>query len=49
MEEKSANRQRGFTLVELLVCTLLTSIIMVAIYSVYRVQAHSVKLQEGRA
>lgn len=40
--------QAGFTLVELLVSMLLTSIIMLAIYSVYRVQTHSAKVQENR-
>ena len=39
---------KGFTIVELLVSILLTSIIMVAIYSVYRVQTHSAKVQENR-
>src|SRR3990167_6466064 len=38
----------GFTIVELLVSILLTSIIMGAIYSVYRVQTHSAKAQENR-
>ena len=40
--------QEGFTLVELLISILLTSIIMGAIYSVYRVQTHSAKVQEMR-
>lgn len=40
--------QAGFTLVELLISVLLTSIIMGAIYSVYRVQTHSAKVQEMR-
>lgn len=44
----SRTSQAGFTLVELLVSILLTSIIMGAIYSVYRVQTHSVKAQENR-
>ena len=35
-------------MVELLVSLLLTSIIMTAVYSVYRVQTHSAKLQESR-
>lgn len=38
----------GFTIVEFLVAILLTSIIMGAIYGVYRVQTHSVKVQESR-
>ncbi len=38
----------GFTIVELLVSILLTSIIMTAVYSVYRVQTHSAKVQESR-
>lgn len=44
----TVERQKGFTLVELLVSILLTSIIMGAIYSVYRVQTHSAKAQENR-
>ena len=44
----SMKREKGFTLVELLVSILLTSIIMGAIYSVYRVQTHSAKVQESR-
>lgn len=39
---------KGFTIIELLVSVLLTSIIMGAIYSVYRVQTHSAKVQENR-
>lgn len=35
-------------MIELLVSVLLTSIIMLAIYSVYRVQTHSAKVQENR-
>ena len=35
-------------MVELLVSLLLTSIIMTAVYSVYRVQTHSAKVQENR-
>jgi len=38
--------ETGFSLVELLVSILMTSIVMLAIYGVYRVQTHSVKLQE---
>ncbi len=38
----------GFTLFELLVSMLLTSIIMAAAYSVFRVQTHTVKVQENR-
>lgn len=40
--------KKGFTIIELLVSILLTSIIMGAIYSVYRVQTHSAKVQENR-
>jgi prepilin-type N-terminal cleavage/methylation domain-containing protein len=40
--------QSGFTIVELMVSILLTAIIMGAIYSVYRVQTHSAKVQESR-
>lgn len=40
--------KKGFTIIELLVSVLLTSIIMGAIYSVYRVQTHSAKVQENR-
>ncbi|MBI2089110.1 MAG: prepilin-type N-terminal cleavage/methylation domain-containing protein [Deltaproteobacteria bacterium] len=38
----------GFTLVEMLVSILITSLIVVAIYSIFRVQTHSVKIQENR-
>jgi prepilin-type N-terminal cleavage/methylation domain-containing protein len=38
----------GFTLVELLVSLLLTSIILGAVYSVYRMQSHTLKIQENR-
>jgi prepilin-type N-terminal cleavage/methylation domain-containing protein len=48
MEKKRADKQAGFTLVELLVSVLLTSFIMGAVYSVYRVQMHSGKVQENR-
>ncbi len=40
--------ETGFTIVELLVSILLTFIIMGAVYSVYRVQTHSAKVQENR-
>lgn len=39
---------KGFTLVEMLVSILITSLIVVAIYSIFRVQTHSVKVQENR-
>lgn len=45
MAVKSKN---GFTIVELLVSILLTFLVMGAVYSVYRVQTHSAKLQENR-
>ncbi len=48
VEKERAERQRGFTLVELLVSMLLTFIVMGAIYSVFRVQTHTVKAQENR-
>lgn len=44
----AAMNKKGFTIVELLVSILLTSIIMGAVYSVYRVQTHSAKIQENR-
>ena len=43
-----AKTEEGFTLIEFLVSILLTSIIMAAIYSVYRLQTHTVKAQESR-
>lgn len=48
MPKMAAMNKKGFTIVELLVSILLTSIIMLAIYSVYRVQTHSAKVQENR-
>ncbi len=48
MPKMAAMNKKGFTIVELLVSILLTSIIMGAIYSVYRVQTHSAKVQENR-
>lgn len=48
VEKKRAKRQEGFTLVELLVSMFLTLSVMAAIYSVFRVQTHSVKVQENR-
>jgi Tfp pilus assembly protein PilW len=44
----SQRKVRGFTLVELLVSMLFTFILLSVIYSVYRVQAHAVKIQEKR-
>ena len=38
----------GFTLAELLVSMLLSSIIMGGVYSVYRMQSHTMKIQEKR-
>jgi type IV pilus assembly protein PilW len=38
----------GFTLAELLVSILLSSIIMGGVYSVYRMQSHTMKIQEKR-
>lgn len=46
--KRAVKSERGFTIVELLVSILLTAIIMGAIYSVYRVQTHSAKVQESR-
>jgi len=40
--------QAGFTMPELLISALLASTVMAAFYSVYRVQIHTVKLQENR-
>jgi prepilin-type N-terminal cleavage/methylation domain-containing protein len=48
MEKKRTKRQAGFTLVELLVSLVLSSVIMLATYSVYRVQMHTGKVQENR-
>ncbi len=47
-EFKTLSAEAGFTLTELLVATLLTTGVMGAMYHVYRIQTHSVKLQEGR-
>ncbi len=41
-------QQQGFTMVELLVSMVLTFMLLGAIYSVYRVQAHTMKVQEKR-
>lgn len=40
--------QEGISLIELLVTILLSSVVMGAIYSVYRVQTRSLKVQENR-
>ncbi len=40
--------QKGFTLAELLIAASLSLIVLGAVYSVYRVQAHTVKVQEFR-
>jgi prepilin-type N-terminal cleavage/methylation domain-containing protein len=42
------NDQKGFTMAELLVAAGLSLVVMGAVYSVYRVQAHTVKVQEFR-
>ncbi|HWP58738.1 MAG TPA: hypothetical protein VNL14_12680 [Candidatus Acidoferrales bacterium] len=42
------NPSRGFTFVELLVSMVFTFILLGVIYAVYRVQAHTVKVQEKR-
>ncbi|MBI2360366.1 MAG: prepilin-type N-terminal cleavage/methylation domain-containing protein [Deltaproteobacteria bacterium] len=39
---------KGFTLIEMLVSIMITSLIVTAIYSIFRVQTHSVKIQESR-
>ena len=44
----SCTSQQGFSLIEFLVTILLSSIVMGAIYSVYRVQTRSMKVQENR-
>jgi Tfp pilus assembly protein PilW len=41
-------KEEGFTTTELLVSIVITSIIMLSVYSVYRVQTHSTKVQENR-
>lgn len=40
--------QNGFTLIELLVATTLSLLVLGVLYSVFRVQAHTVKVQESR-
>lgn len=40
--------QEGFSLIELMVSMVLSLIVLGAVYSVYRVQAHTVKVQENR-
>jgi type IV pilus assembly protein PilW len=47
-ERMSFGNQKGFTLAELLVAMSLSLIVLGAVYSVYRVQAHTVKVQEHR-
>ncbi|MFQ5918120.1 MAG: PilW family protein, partial [Candidatus Binatia bacterium] len=44
----SCTSHRAFSLIELLVTILLSFIVMGAIYSVYRVQTRSMKVQENR-
>jgi prepilin-type N-terminal cleavage/methylation domain-containing protein len=44
----SCTSHRAFSLIELLVAILLGSVVMGAIYSVYRVQTRSMKVQENR-
>lgn len=46
--KKGIEKERGFTLIEFLVSLLLSFIIVGAIYSVYRLQTRSAKIQERR-